>query len=189
MDGSHAPPVLTPVEDRTDMHVLTRAIHWFTVFAVTAVFISVFFGSDLEDPEQKKLIIGLHQSLGLSVLLLNGLRLLWRWTHPFPSQVADPLKRAVGTSAHVAVYTLLIAQPLLGWAYVSARGRVPALWGIPLPALLEKNRELADQIHTWHEWAGWALLALIGAHAAAALFHHFVLRDGVLRRMLGLAYD
>ena len=189
MDGSHAQPVLTPAADVAGIHVITRIVHWFTVLAVSAVFISVIFGSDLEDPEQKKLIISLHQSLGLSVLLLNGLRVLWRWTHPFPSLVTDPLKRAVGTSTHVAVYTLLIAQPLLGWAYVSARGRPAALWGIPLPALLEKNRELADQIHAWHEWTGWALLALIAAHAAAALFHHFVLRDGVLRRMLGLAHD
>jgi len=163
-----------------------RFIHWFTVLAVTAVFISVFVGSDLEDPAQKKLIISLHQSLGLSVLLLNGLRLLWRWTHPFPSLVNDRVKRIAGHSNHLMVYSLLIAQPLLGWAYVSARGRVPALWGIRLPALLEKNRELADQIHVWHEWAGWALLALIGLHSAAALYHHFVVRDGVLRRMVGL---
>lgn len=190
MDGSL--PGVVPATMRTtdtDISLVTRGIHWFTVFAVLAVFVSVVIGADLEDPDQKKLIIGLHQSLGLSVLLLNGLRLLWRWTHPFPSLVTDPLKRAVGHSAHVVVYTLLIAQPLLGWAYVSARGRLPSLWGIPLPALLEKNRELADQIHVWHEWTGWALLAVIGAHAAAALFHHFVLRDGVLRRMLGLAYD
>lgn len=169
-----------------ELGAVTRFIHWFTVIAITAVFVSIVIGADLEDPEQKKLIVGLHQSLGLSVLLLNGLRLLWRWLRPFPSLVDDPLKRRVGHANHVLVYTLLIAQPVLGWAYVSARGRLPSLWGLPLPGLLERNRELADQIHVWHEWTGWALLGLIFLHATAALYHHFVLRDGVLRRMLGL---
>ncbi len=163
---------------------VTRAIHWFTVLAIVAVFVSVLIGADLDDPDQKKLIVGFHQSLGLSVLLLNGLRLLWRWLHPLPSLIVDPVKRMLGHLSHAAVYGLLLAQPLLGWLYVSARGRVTAIWGLELPALMEKNRELADSIHEWHEWAGWALLVLIALHAVAALHHHYVLRDGVLRRMV-----
>ena len=167
------------------LHPLTRAIHWFTVLAIVAVFISVLIGADLEDPDRKKTLIALHQSLGLSVLLLNGLRLLWRWRTPLQSLVADPLKRRIGHANHLLVYTLLLAQPLLGWLYVSARGREVALWGMTLPALIDKNRELAERVHDWHEMAGWLLLALIGLHAAAALYHHYVIRDGVLRRMLG----
>lgn len=163
---------------------VTRAIHWFTVLAILAVFVSVLIGADQEDPDVKKQIIGLHQSLGLSVLLLNGLRLAWRMTHPLPSLIVDPIKRWLGHLNHAAVYALLLAQPLLGWLYVSARGRTAALWGIPVPGLMAKNRDLADAIHAWHEWAGWALLALIALHAAAALYHHYVLRDGVLRRMV-----
>ena len=170
--------------DSDALHPLTRAIHWFTMLAILAVFISVLIGADLEAPDQKKTLIAVHQSLGLSVLLLNGLRLLWRWRTSLQSLIADPLKRRIGHANHLLVYTLLLAQPLLGWLYVSARGREAALWGLPLPALIAKNRELAEQIHDWHELAGWLLLALIGLHAAAALYHHFVLRDGVLRRML-----
>ncbi len=166
------------------LHPLTRAIHWFTVLAIVAIFISVLIGADLEDPAQKKPLIALHQSLGLSVLVLNGLRLLWRWRMPLQSLISDPLKRRVGHANHVLVYTMLMVQPLLGWLYVSARGRDVALWGLALPALIDKNRELAEQIHDWHEAGGWLLLALVGLHAAAALYHHFVLHDGVLRRML-----
>lgn len=166
------------------LHPVTRAIHWFTVLAIAAVFVSVFIGADLEDPDQKKLIVGFHQSLGLSVLLLNGLRLLWRFRHPVPSLIVDPMKRLLGHLSHAAVYGLLLAQPLLGWLYVSSRGRTASFWGIALPALMGKNRELADSLHEWHEIAGWALLVLIALHALAALHHHYVLKDGVLRRMV-----
>jgi len=166
------------------LHPVTRAIHWFTVLAIVAVFVSVLIGADLEDPAHKKLIVGFHQSLGLSVLLLNGLRLLWRWTHPMPSLIVDPVKRLLGHLSHAVVYGLLLAQPMLGWLYVSSRGRRASVWGIELPALMDKNRELADSLHEWHEIAGWALLALIALHALAALHHHYVLKDGVLRRMV-----
>ncbi|MCX7071269.1 MAG: cytochrome b/b6 domain-containing protein [Gammaproteobacteria bacterium] len=166
------------------LHPLTRAIHWFTVLAIVVLFVAVLVGADLEDPAQKKPLIALHQSLGLSVLLLNGLRLLWRWRMPLRSLIADPLKRRIGHANHLLVYTLLLAQPLLGWLYVSARGREVALWGLPLPALIAKDRALAEQVHDWHALGGWLLLALVGLHAAAALYHHYVLRDGVLRRML-----
>ena len=175
---------LAAEESGDALHPVTRAIHWFTVLAIIAVFVSVLIGADLEDPEQKKLIVGFHQSLGLSVLLLNGLRLLWRWRHPMPSLITDPVKRRIGHLSHAAVYSLLMAQPLLGWLYVSARGRTASFWGLPMPALLDKNRELADSIHTWHENTGWLLLALIALHALAALHHHYVLKDGVLRRMV-----
>ncbi|WP_293389867.1 cytochrome b/b6 domain-containing protein [Nevskia sp.] len=175
---------LAAEESGDALHPVTRAIHWFTVLAIIAVFVSVLIGADLEDPEQKKLIVGFHQSLGLSVLLLNGLRLLWRWWHPMPSLITDPVKRMIGHLSHATVYSLLMAQPLLGWLYVSARGRTANFWGLPMPALLDKNRELADSIHAWHENTGWLLLALIAAHALAALHHHYVLKDGVLRRMV-----
>jgi len=175
---------LAAEESGDALHPVTRAIHWFTVLAIIAVFVSVLIGADLEDPEQKKLIVGFHQSLGLSVLLLNGLRLLWRWWQPMPSLITDPVKRMIGHLSHAAVYGLLMAQPLLGWLYVSARGRTANFWGLPMPALIDKNRELADSIHTWHENTGWLLLALIALHALAALHHHYVLKDGVLRRMV-----
>ena len=62
-------------------------------------------------------------------------------------------------------------------------GKVDFL-GMQLPQLLTKNRDFAETLEPIHGYLGWALLAVIGAHAAAALMHHYVLKDNVLKAML-----
>jgi cytochrome b561 len=73
---------------------------------------------------------------------------------------------------------------LLGWANASSRGWTVSLFGvIPLPALAATGSTLGHAMGDVHQVVAWALLGLVGLHIAAAVFHHFVLRDGVLRRM------
>jgi cytochrome b561 len=83
------------------------------------------------------------------------------------------------------LYLLLLAQPGLGLLQTNARGQqVDFLFLIRLPPVVGADRPLARQLHELHELAANALLILIGMHAAAALFHHFVRRDDVLNAML-----
>jgi hypothetical protein len=74
--------------------------------------------------------------------------------------------------------------PLLGWALSNAEGKPVHLFGLTLPALVSADEDLADTLQAWHLNAAWVLLGLVSLHVAAALWHHFVLRDEVLRRML-----
>jgi len=78
----------------------------------------------------------------------------------------------------------MIAMPVLGWLALSAGGKADAFFGLQLPALIASNEALAGQLEEVHEILGTVGYWLGGAHAAAALFHHYVLRDGVLRPML-----
>lgn len=124
-----------------------------------------------------------HYVLGLSVFGLVGLRLLARIGVPHaqgPRSWADWLAAAV----HLALYALMIAMPILGWLALSADGKAVAFSGLQLPALIAPNEALAGQLEEVHETLGTVGYWLVGAHAAAALFHHYVLRDGVMRRML-----
>jgi cytochrome b561 len=73
---------------------------------------------------------------------------------------------------------------LLGWALSNAQDRPVHLFGLTLPALVGADEDLADMLQTWHVDAAWVLLALALMHAVAALWHHFVVRDDVLRAML-----
>jgi cytochrome b561 len=91
--------------------------------------------------------------------------------------------RVAAGATHVALYALLLAMPLLGWALSNAQGKPVHFLGATLPALVGDDEDLADRLQAWHIDAAWVLLALVCLHVAAALFHHFVLRDGVLRRM------
>ena len=84
---------------------------------------------------------------------------------------------------HGALYLLMIAMPLGGWLILSASGKPIPFFGLELPALVAENQALADQVKEIHEIGGTAGYWLIGLHAAAALFHHYIQRDNTLRRM------
>ncbi|MNP75825.1 hypothetical protein D3C76_1729480 [compost metagenome] len=78
----------------------------------------------------------------------------------------------------------MIGAPLAGWLILSAAGKPIPFFGLELPALIGPDKELAGQIKELHELAGTAGYWLIGLHAVAALFHHYVSRDNTLVRML-----
>jgi cytochrome b561 len=78
----------------------------------------------------------------------------------------------------------MIAMPLLGWLALSAKGAPVSLFGLPLPALIGPSKALARNMKQIHETIATAGYFLIGLHAAAALFHHYVVHDNTLVRML-----
>jgi cytochrome b561 len=85
---------------------------------------------------------------------------------------------------HSALYAFMISMPLLGWLLLSASGKPIPFFGLELPALIGKNKDIADSIKEIHETIGTAGYYLVGAHALAALYHHYVKRDDTLIRML-----
>ncbi|MCJ2128168.1 cytochrome b [Methylobacterium sp. E-045] len=133
-----------------------------------------------------------HKSVGITVLLLTVLRLAWRLGHkPPPQPDGMPAReRRAASAAHFALYGLLVGLPLVGWALVSLSPfNIPTvLFGqIPWPHL--PLSELVDPavgeavMKRVHAYGAWFLGLLVLLHVAAALRHHWVLRDGVLRRM------
>lgn len=88
------------------------------------------------------------------------------------------------TAMHYALYVLVIAAPLLGWLALSAQGKPIPFFGYELPALTGPDKGLARTIKEVHETLGSTGYFLIGAHALAALFHHYVIADNTLLRML-----
>ena len=128
-----------------------------------------------------------HKWAGLTVLWLALVRLGWRATHVAPP-LPDTMPRWQRRSSRAvqwAIYGLLFAVPLTGWAYSSAAGYgVRYLNLLTLPNLVAKNKDLADQLKDLHETLNWMLLALVGLHTLAAFKHHFIDHDDVLLGML-----
>jgi cytochrome b561 len=135
-----------------------------------------------------------HKSVGVTVLALTALRVLWRLTHrppPHPAGMPVPERRAAG-AAHALLYLLLVGLPLTGWAVVSLSPfNIPTvLYGIvpwphlPLAGLLPDPTAAEGLLKRVHALGAWFLAALLAVHVAAALRHHLLLRDDVLRRML-----
>jgi len=78
----------------------------------------------------------------------------------------------------------MIGMPVLGWFILSAAGKPIPFFGLELPALVAKNKELASSLKELHETIGVLGYYLIGIHAIAALFHHYILKDNTLTRIL-----
>lgn len=127
-----------------------------------------------------------HFMLGLSVLVLVLLRLAIYLTSPTPRIEPDPPRwqKLSAKLTHVALYVLMIGMPLVGWLILSAEGKPVPLFGLQLPALISESKDLAKLFEEIHETGGTVGYILVGLHAVAALFHHYVVRDNTLRRML-----
>lgn len=131
--------------------------------------------------------IPLHKAIGLTVLALTAGRILWRLGHrppPLPDEV-PAWARGSAHALHMTLYALMIVMPVSGWAMGSGRDvpRPVSWFGLfdvpPLPI----GKAAAGLGHEAHEILGWAMLALVAIHVAAALRHHYLLRDGLLARM------
>ncbi len=85
---------------------------------------------------------------------------------------------------HLALYAFMLAMPVAGWLILSAADKSIPFFGLELPALVAPDKTLSSQIKEWHEIFGTVGYYLIGLHAFAALFHHYVVKDNTLRRML-----
>ncbi|MBE0588472.1 MAG: cytochrome B [Betaproteobacteria bacterium HGW-Betaproteobacteria-9] len=163
------------------------ALHWIMLLLLAAVYASIELrvlfpkGSD-----PRETIKALHFMLGLSVLALVTLRLALRLTtsapaiQPAPSTGQQWLARVM----HVALYVFMIGMPLAGWLYLSAKGKPIPFFGLSLPALMNPDAEFAHLVKEVHETVGVAGYWFIGLHAVAALFHHHVIKDNTLLRML-----
>jgi len=129
-------------------------------------------------------VMPLHKSIGLIVLVLGVARLLWRltWTTPAYAIPLGRWTRAAARAMHWGLYALMVIMPLTGWIFSSA-GKYPLAF-YPWPRLpVHKGDLLADFAHESHEILGYLMAVLVVGHVVAALRHHFILRDGVLRRM------
>jgi cytochrome b561 len=146
------------------------------------------------DPFTQFKLYQLHKSIGITIFLAAALRLAWRLGHRPPALPASmtPFARKVAEGSHLLLYFALFALPLTGWALVSASvldiptvlyGVVP--WPhLPILSTLENKKPVEDALKLVHAYGAWALLALVAVHAGAALHHHFIAKDDVLRRML-----
>lgn len=161
--------------------------HW-TVFLLVAVAYAAIElkGFAGKGTPARSLAMATHEWAGALVLVLAVPRLLWRLVHGAPT--AEPGPRWMhwaGEAMHWVLYLYIVAQPILGLLALNAGGHLLALpaLGIEIPALVGPDQALKNQVKEIHETLGTAFYLVIGLHAMAALFHHYMLGDNTLRRM------
>jgi cytochrome b561 len=171
---------------------VAQLLHWLVAALVLTMFGLGWYMSDLPLGQRKFDLYQLHKSLGLTIFALVVVRLAWRLGHPSPPLPTGlpAWERTAARTAHALFYVLLLVQPLIGLLQSNAANFPLVVWGaVPLPALIGSDEALAETLVGVHELVARVLLVLILLHVAAALRHHFLLKDDVLRRMLPAAGD
>jgi cytochrome b561 len=160
------------------------SIHWLSAVLILILIGSGFRAADTADPAAKAAILQLHVPVAAAVLALTILRIVWWFgsdRKPNPIGGSPHWQVRTAQAVHVLLYFVILEMVASGIGMLALSGAAPVIFGggngAPLPDFSQYPPRLA------HGVGARLLLALLVLHAAAALYHHFVRRDGLLRRM------
>ncbi len=182
-----ATPTWQPAEAATPTRPrMMVVLHWLTVLCLVIAAALILTRDQLDGRAIRQWLLEGHRHFGLLVLFLFFARvaLRLRLGKLPPANHSTWIIRSVAGLTHLALYALLLALPVLGWCLSDASDKPVHFLGATLPALVGADEDLADRLLVWHQDAAWLLLGLVSLHVAAALWHHFVMRDEALRMML-----
>jgi cytochrome b561 len=176
---------VTAAGDQTRYDGIARSLHWLTALLVLAQFGLAELWSFPERPARHRMIVT-HMSLGILLTLVLAVRIVWRLVPRHHIRAAaSGWMEIVSKLVHSLLYVLLAAEAVLGFVLRWSGDQAMSFFGLLIPPPFAPFSGAAHHlVGEVHEWIGWAIMIFAAGHAAAALFHHFVLRDGVLRRML-----
>lgn len=165
------------------------ALHWLiaALIGVMIVLGLVMTGGFDDDIMTKIALFQWHKSTGIAVLALVVVRLAWRLANPVPALpgTLKAYERGLAHATHLALYLLMLAIPVSGWLIASASTLPTEVFGLfALPRLITPDRGVEELVGEVHETLAWVMLGVLALHVAAALKHHFILKDDVLVRML-----
>jgi len=169
---------------RRPIPAAVKLMHWTVVLLIIALFGIAWSIDSFETGPVKTGLIDLHRSIGLVVFVLALIRPVLRFALGGVESAGNGLTDLAAKGLHLALYAALIVMPIAGWIATNANGAPALLFGIPVPDLVAKDEGVADFAFEIHEILGNLILIAVGLHVAAALWHHFIQRDDVLRRML-----
>lgn len=164
-----------------------KVLHWLVALIIIGLFVLGQYMSDLSMSPRKLQLYSWHKWFGVTVFLLVLVRLGWRLTHQPPRlpEQMPKLQQLASHVGHTALYGLMLAIPISGWLMSSAKGYQTVWFGVlPIPDLLGKDKLLGDLLAELHGALNGLLMFIVVIHVIAALKHHFIDRDDVLKRML-----
>lgn len=163
---------------------LLVSLHWLVAALIVLVFALGWWMGDMPKGPDKAQIMGWHQTVGISVLVLAIVRLVWRRLHGVPEMpLATPIDK-LAVLVQIALYLLMLAIPVFGYLTSSFGGHAVVVFGsLTIPGITAVNHDVHETMGDLHQALAYGLLGLVALHVAGALKHQLILRDGVLARM------
>ena len=166
---------------------VAMSLHWLIALMILLSLGVGLYMVELKLSPAKLQLYSWHKWAGVTIFALVLIRSVWRLTHtppPLPSDLPR-WQQLVAETSHYVLYALMIVIPLTGWLMSSAKGFQTVYIGVlPIPDLLAKNKELGETLNLVHRYLNYTMIAIITVHIGAAIKHHFIDKDDVLRRML-----
>lgn len=167
---------------------MAKLLHWAVALLVLASLIYAWSLPRRSDPAYESVLLW-HKSFGAAVLVLIAVRLAWRAGNPVaPAATLTPMEALASRATHALLYATMLLLPVTGYLFSSLEGQRLDLFGlVTLASPFAADRSISRPIEAIHKLGQWAVYILVGLHALAAFYHHFIKRDGVLARMLPMA--
>jgi len=164
---------------------LAKFLHWTIVILIVVQYVLAETADELPDGLEKLQVLTRHKSFGMLILGLAIVRIAWKLMNKGrPAPVGEGLMKKAAAAGHGLLYLLLLVMPVSGWAMSSAANYPVTFFGwFQFPALVAENHDLHEALEDVHEALFYTLLVVAIGHIVAALYHHFILKDDVLRRM------
>jgi len=162
----------------------SRILHWLTAILVFSTLLIGF--TMVSTVTDYATLLEIHKTIGVIILAVVIIRVVNRLTHRPPAlpPTVGRFERVIVMMSEMALYALLLAQPFVGWAMVSAAGHPVVVFGsLRLPRIAPVNIELFSVLRTTHSVLAFLLVAVVAAHVSAVLLHSITLRDKMLARM------
>lgn len=164
-----------------------KTLHWLLAVLIFGMLALGFYMEGLPLSPDKLKLYSWHKWTGVTIFMLVIMRLAWRLRHRPPALPADMPSgmQAAAHAGHALLYVLMMAIPLSGWLMSSAKGIQTVWFGVvPLPDLIAKDKAMGDLLQAVHVNLNLFLLVVLAGHVLMALKHHFIDKDGTLKRML-----
>lgn len=169
----------------TTYGAVSKVLHWLIFLLVLAMIAGGFFMDDVPD-EYKGTIFNLHKLTGLCILFLMVLRMLWAAINvkPFLPAATPVWQRMATRVTHFSLYLLVTAMPLVGWIGSSASRKAPHIGDLTFTLPVPADKALSHSMFDVHEIIAYLIIAFVTFHVVGALYHHYIKKDDILRRML-----
>ncbi len=167
---------------------LTKILHW-SIFALFVLQYFLVYRREYfpkHSPEKLQYIL-LHASIGPVVLALALLMLAWHFVGTRPALPKDmsPVHIMAAKIMHFSLYVVMLFQPISGVLMSQYAGYPVSVFGwFDIPTLVQKNEAMGHLGHEAHEICSFVIIGLVSLHVLAALYHHFIAKNNVLKRML-----
>lgn len=170
----------------TSYGTVTKLFHWIMAIMIIGVVTVGFIMTRLAPSDFKWSLYGNHKATGVVLLSLIPLRILWRLFSKIPKlpETVPSWQRLAAHANIFLLYVLMVVMPLSGFLMSVMSGRSIDMFGLFTIEGFEKNQALSSQAHEIHMTIAWGIAGLIVLHTLGALYHHFIRKDNVLKRML-----